>query len=113
MTYSRRRDHSQPLFARLSLLDFNSINKYSILLFVYKCINNLYSYNPFIFSGDIHGRNLRYPLNLRPPIVSSYQSQLSVRYQGYVAWNDLTLEIQSSGTLFAFKRKIKQMFLSS
>ena len=113
MTYSKRRDSSEPIFIRLGLLNFNSINKYSILLFVYKCINNIYSINPFTFANEIHGRTLRNALNLRPPLVNSHQSQLSVRYQGVEAWNALSLEIQSSNTLLTFKRRIKQILLSN
>ena len=103
-----RLSHTNEDFITLKFLKINEINTFFSLLFLYKSINLIsYPLNYFIFSHDIHNRNLRNLLELRPPYCPSLRSQRSPAYYAAINWNRLPTEIKIKPSVSSFKSSLK------
>ena len=62
MTFSKKTDHSNPLFSRLEFLKVDDIHQFQLLAFVYDCQNRLAPaqfHDFFIPCAQIHSFNTR------------------------------------------------------
>ena len=107
-----RHHSSSPLFKRLNILKLKEINELNAVLLVYKSLNGLIvSPVPFI-NQNFGPYNLRRRETLIVPFSRSSQSQRFVAIRGPNLWNQLPLDIRSCLTIFSFKRKLKNHYLS-
>ena len=111
MTYKPRYTHTNELFRQLKLLKLDDINTFCSATFVYKSLND-YN-NVEIFSYREHER---YPLrnnnSLHVPLMTSKQSQTSIKYHGAKVWNQLSPDLQNKSTLSSFKMSLKHSLIS-
>ena len=109
LTFSRRYEHTAPLFNILGIMNIDKINIYHSLIYVFKSIHGLSNYsNKFVFSHEVHGRNFRDSYKLRPPLLDSVKSQQSILYRGCILWNFLPLVVRTIESLLVFKSRLKE-----
>ena len=108
-----RGEHTNSLFIELGLLKINEINIFITCTFVFKSINGLIRPANYFHENFDHDHNLRRRELLRPPFVSTTQSQSTPKYYGCLMWNSLPQDILSVSSLFTFKRKLKLYLLNS
>ena len=114
ITFNNRHAHTDPLFSSLKLMNLKQINILCVSQFVFKTINEVIHSNvKFTFVSNIFEGNLRDPLRLRSPLLSSTQHRQSIVSHGCTIWNKLNSEIRSTESLVVFKRKIKNSFFQS
>ena len=112
MSFARRYDHSDPLFIRYNILNYDKLHLYCKAIFVYKNLNNLITYN--LYSRSTYDNlNLRNSMNLQPPQMRSEMGLRSIIYNGCAVWNNLSREIQLSESLPLFKNRLRLMLMSS
>ena len=115
ITMSKRREHTEPLFKKLGLLQLHEINKYMFCKFMYSWHHNEL---PAIFNNvftevkDIHDHDTRYAANnsLYPPTKGKTEiSHCKYTYRGPFVWNMvLKANINPNVSEFAFAKMIKQ-----
>ena len=114
ITMSKRREHTEPLFKKLNLLQLYDINKYMYCKFMYSWHHNeLPSIFRDVFTGvrDMHNHDTRFSANnsLYPPTGGKTElSQCKYTYRGPLIWNMvLKANINPDVSEFAFVRMIK------
>ena len=119
ITFNKGTADSTPLFDRLLILKLCQTFQLEILSFVLECINSLspacFKYY-FVRISDIHHTGTRQAkkgdLHVEHKNTTQYGIR-SVRYAGGCHWNELQTELKESMSLFNFKTKLKNHFLSS
>ena len=119
ITLNKETAHSTPLFDRLQISKLYQIFQLQILSFVFECINRL---SPACFKcylvsiSDIHHIGTRQAkkgdLYVQHRNTTQYGIR-SIHYAGARHWNDLPTELKESTSLYNFKTKLKNHFLSS
>ena len=112
-TRSDRREHSQPLFKELKLLNIYQINILQICIFIFKFEHlphelPLSFRNYFLKKSQLHGRNTRQTF-FHPPLYRTSQGQFSIKYRGVDIWKKYSLTSHKS--LLTYKKTLKQNLL--
>lgn len=115
MFHGHRFAHTNPYFAQHKLLKLPDIIKLQTGLFIYnslKCNPSSPDPNPdlVIISND---PNTRRPLTLRMPLCRTAHAQQSVLVRGAREWNSLPDHLKLAPSKYAFKHRLKLLFLSS
>jgi DNA-directed RNA polymerase subunit F len=111
ITRSKKHEHATPLLETLHWLPIRQRINFKILLFIYKCLNNLAPiYLSELIEPLIHTRSLR-STNLKllkcPKSNTSSYGDRSFSHAGPMLWNRLPLEIRESETVDIFKSALK------
>lgn len=113
ITNSKLRDHTSPLFKKLSLLPLMSLVNLKKAIFMYSIINkslpNIILYK-FIYTTDVHEYNTRqkyfqYRTNLK-------LAQQTIFFDGPKFWENIVPTQLKNCSKNAFKRKYKKLLLS-
>ena len=110
----RPREHTDPLFKRLKILNCENINKYLLSRLMYRIhhgyITMLDGY--FIKNSNIHTHNTRHIDHYHVPSVRTNLGKASFKYQGALIWNNiLKHEIDIRASDFLFAKNIKGLIL--
>jgi hypothetical protein len=113
ITFSTYRQHSRPLFQRLSILSVYDTYKYQLLIHIYKTLHNLIpnSQDYYIPNSLVHDHDTRQRSNLHIPQCRTTNKQNTISYQGPLLWNLLNKDIRSSPSLSIFKKKIRTVIM--
>ena len=114
-TFSRRLDHSAPLFKQLKILSVFQINTFQICTFVFKFKHTpdhipigFHSY--FQLNSEIHNYNTRQASSLHPPLYSTTQGQFSIKYRGTILWDQYSTGPQPI-SLVCYKNTLKAILI--
>ena len=113
-TNSSFRAHSKPLFLSLNCLNIYQLNKFNILVFLYKFKMNLLPdafQNMFILNNIIHNHNTRNKKKYHRWKIDKVFMLHTLRHTGPLFWNSLPESIINSTTLSAFRNKLKRYLL--
>ena len=104
--------HSRDIFNQKFLPLDELIDQQEGIL-AHKVINDTYLLNDLLNHGDVgHQIQLRNSDDLRIPLYAAAQSQLFVSYRAIKMWNGLSGDLRSSSSLYTFKNKLRQLYLS-
>jgi hypothetical protein len=110
ITFSDFREHSNPLFTNLNILNIYNINKLQIAIYMYKAINNrLPASDIFCFrqNSTVHSHATRHKDKLHKEYARTKLRQDTVRFQGPELWNSLSTELKNFSPISRFKRELK------
>ena len=97
ITNAEFRDHSDPLFTQLGILDIFKVNSLYVARFMF-CYKNLMLppilLNLFITNNEVHNYNTRTAENYRPHACRTNLKQFTILFQGPKIWNALPLHIK-------------------
>ena len=106
--------HTSVWFKEKRILKVDDLNKLSLNTEIYNHINNP-SIHPiasrFVINSDLHHYNTRNNNDFVIPHYVKSSSQSCYLYQASVLWNNTPREIRESCSIFAFKRKLKNMYV--
>lgn len=111
MAKANYREHSQPLFQELNLLNLGNIYTIEVAKFMYKYVQKEL---PKIFldiyasSNLIHAHNTRQVEHFRPTINRLNTSLRSILYKGPIIWNSLPVDIRQATSLNIFVSRVKK-----
>ena len=107
--------HTSPIFKDLYLLKFEDIRKLQISQFMFLIKNNSSPSNfqtLFILYWQIHKYNTRSSKSFHLPRIRTKLRQFSIKYQGPVTFNSLSIDIKESTTFSSFTKKLKSHLIS-
>ena len=109
-TFSDYREHTNPLFKKISILPHEKINDQAIALFKYRYFNRMLpvTFNFFKPNIELHSHNTRPSSKIHKSYVCINFKKYSIKYRGCQIWNNLPSEIINSRSLHVFKRNIKK-----
>lgn len=93
-----KRSSTAPLFRDLKILDFHSVYKLHVLMFVYKYNQSMFpsTFNDFFtMNADIHRYSTRQTSNFYPPRYKLDVSQTGFKYNGCKFWNSLSSDVKN------------------
>ena len=109
--------HAAPLFMSCKILTIHDIFRLEALKFVFDCVNKLnpsqfHSY--FSLSSSTITTASKRDLKLDPPQVRTTTYGLkSLKYEGSILWNDLSLSCRSILSRKQFVKKLRALFIVS
>ena len=116
ITFNDHFTHSLPLFSSLKILTIYDIYKIELSKFVYDCLNKL---NPiqfhdyFTFSTTTLNTAVSRSDKLKTPQVRTTTYGLkSIKYDGAVIWNNISLPIRSRTSSKIFKKQLKDIYIA-
>ena len=112
MFFMSKFESTKDVLYRYNFLSFSNIQKYFVLLFIYKCITHFQGMQPFRLVATCH-RTRSNNLNLVCPQFRTTAFQNSLLYYGPQLWNSLPMHIKglvNNGSLSLFKRSVKSHF---
>ena len=104
MTWSRGRDHTNPLFSKLGILKLKDIFIYRLNILMFK----RYSAGEFAVG---HERMSRFRNLAQPKFHRLTQTQRAFSYAGPIAWNNLPSNLREIDSFVLFKRALRQYLL--
>lgn len=112
MCHKGKYDHTEELIKKLHLLYFPSVQKYFLLLAIFKSLHrNNENSEGSVFSRTAHDHGTRSsPTSLVCPVVRTTLCLNSVLCAGPRLWNSLPPTIRSATTINLFKKQIKLFF---
>ena len=109
-----KRDSPRELLKEKGILNCRNLNKYFLLLFIYKQQNNLLPVvfrNYFTHTSETHNYETRQRNNIHISYCRTDIGQTSTCYFGAKLWNSLPVKIKESTSLSIFKTKCKNYLL--
>ena len=111
--YFRLRYTTTEFISNMFFSPIKDFNSYFVLVYMYKSLNELtFPANYYTLGNDNHNYDLRYPLNVRPPMYRNAQRRSSPSYYGCSLWNSLPLELRMKPSVASFKFSLKLHLLS-
>ena len=107
------RDHTAPLFKKLSILPIDEINNEAIALFTFRYFNNTLPVtfdNFFKLNMKLHSHNTRSSTKIHIDHARTNYKKYSTKFKGCDIWNNLPTSIKNSKSLYVFKKNIKEYF---
>lgn len=114
ITFSDYRDHTLPLFKKLSILPIDEINREKTALFMFRYFNKMLpmAFDKFFsLNRDLHSHNTRSSTKIHVDYVRTNYKKHSIKYRGSQTWNNLPPDIKMSKSIYIFKKKIKEYLL--
>ena len=107
------RDHTEPVFNDLRLLNLQNISSYVSSLFVYKSLNMIHS-NWFAYYDNVYYHTrLSRRNNLIVPFARTNNSRQSITYAGPSTWNSIPDDLKIIDNYDRFKINLKRYLLST
>ena len=116
-TFSKADVSSAPLFFKLQLLTSYDINILQICTFVFK-VNHKTDNLPhgfryyFVNNSQVHSYSTRQVMKLHLPLYKTSRGQFAIKYRAVIMWNNYVHLIDSSLSLFRYKKNLKNALLS-
>ena len=86
---ARRNSHTQALYSHYRLLNFKSINKYMVAIFVYKCLESADFNNWFIHRQSGYITRDLVQQSLFVPQIRNVHTEQCIDYRGPIIWNSV------------------------
>ena len=102
--------HTSKIFRELHLLKFEDIRKLQISQLMFQVKNNtcpMHIQRMFLLNNQIHNYNTRLSKYFHFPRVRTKLCQFSIRYQGPVTFNSLSIDIKDNCSYSSFTKKLK------
>ena len=118
INFAKYQAHSEPLFKKHNLLNFDKIYKLEVAKFMFDIYhengNDLFN-NLFIKTNIRHQHETRQSSNdnFSFPLVLTNYKQKSIVYEGVKIWNSLSLQIKKLPNKSSFIKNLKSYFLKS
>ena len=112
--FAEYKEHTTPLFIRLSMLQLDDINLQVIALFMFRFFNNMLpdSFNDyFMLNRELHHYNTRLSACAHKNYARTNYSKHLVNYRGIDIWNNLPESLKEIKSYYSLK-KIKLYLLS-
>ena len=107
------RDHTEPIFNDLRLLNLQNISSYVSSLFVYKSLNMIQN-NWFASDDNVHHHTrLSRRNNLIIPYARTNNSRQSITYAAPLIWNSIPDDLKVINSYDRFKINLKRYLLST
>ena len=109
LSASLLKEHTQPLFKKLKILQFPHLLNLSLLKEQHKIMNNEtcnFLINSFRNNQNRRDINLRNNLQINPPFYRLEKARQAVTYKSAKLFNDLPTEIKNKKSLKVFTRNI-------
>src|SRR6218665_2083595 len=106
----------RPVFCKLNLLTLNNINKYQILLFMFRYHHSLLPKTiniHFQTGSQIHGHYTRFSHHYRSHYARINTKEFSIHCIGPVLWNNLPEEVKTLYSINSFKYHLKQLLINN
>ena len=103
-------------FEKLKAMNILQIRIYLIGIFMYKFHHHLLPgvFNDFfVYNYQIHSRLTRQSRHLHPPRFKSNLSKNFLKYEGVILWNRIFMNIDTTCTLYTFKKHLRNYVFSS
>ena len=103
-------------FCKLNLLTLNNINKYQILLFMFRYHHSLLPKTiniHFQTGSQIHGHYTRFSHHYRSHYARINTKEFSIHCIGPVLWNNLPEELKTLYSINSFKYHLKQLLINN
>jgi len=111
-----RYSSSKASFRKLNLLTLENINRYQILLFMFRYHHNLLpkSFTIFFQTGiQIHSHYTRFSHYYRSHYARIRTKEFSIHCTGPLLWNGLPEELKTLPLLNSFKYQLKQLLVNN
>ena len=108
------RAHTEPLFQELNILPFYKIFQYSVIIFMFKCFNNML---PPLFAQlylkncDLHNYDTRNSNQLATYKFNTSAMQKSFLNTSIVYWNKINDHLDTNSSLTTFKKHLRKYLL--
>lgn len=115
ITFSKRMEHSQPLFRTLNVLPLNILYKYRMLIFLHKLIlgkvPTILS-DLFVRNRDLHSYCTRQANHFKTPKINVECYKKSFLYNAITIYNKASLIFDFTSKLHTFKKNVRKYFNS-
>ena len=114
--FAEYKEHTTPLFIRLSMLQLDDINLQVTALFMFRFFNNMLpdSFNDyFMLNRELHHYNTRLSVCVHKNYARTNYSKHLVNYRGIDTWNNLPESLKEIKSYYSFKKKLKLHLLSN
>ena len=108
--------HTTPFFISMNIMTFDQICKFKSILYMYKTINlnhDNHLLNLVILNNPTHNHSTRLQFNFTLPLYRKSKSQCSFLYRAIKYYISLPDDLRSCGTLYSFKKKLRQYVSSA
>ena len=115
ITRSGYRDHTQPLFDKLKLLNLNNIYQLRVGLLMLKFYQGKLPAvfdNMFVYSNTRHDHATRQQHSLYVPLAKTRFRRQSVSVKGVSIWNNVIKVLDIHCSMHTFKSKLSNLLLS-
>ena len=116
ITCSASRDPTSSLFASLNLLKLPDVITLSLVIFTYRCLNNLLptSFSTFYTTDShVHPYYTRQSANPHPVLVNLNNHKRSLKYRSISIWNSLPPNFWSKPSIASLRKGLSSYFLNS
>ena len=115
ITFSHYREHAQPLFQQLSVINIYQTYKYQLAIFMFKQTHHLLPIEgtfSFFANSSIHSHFTRQHGNIHIQQCRTHRRQMTVMIQGPKLWNSLPPLIRGCPSFSCFKKLFKEHLLA-
>ena len=108
--------HTNELFSENKLLKVTDVYFYNLGIFMYQLSANelpVIVSNLFIKNYNVHSYPTRQSHSFHLPRTRTIFAQKNITFTGPKYWNDLSVKLTVSTSMFTFKRKLKLFILSN
>ena len=110
------REHTNNLFYQNRVLKYHDLYNLSLSSFMYQLAQETLPQNIldlFRRNQDVHNYPTRQSSLYHLPLTRTLCRQRTFLYQGPQLWNSLSSELQSSVTIYSFKRRLKRSLIDA
>ena len=107
------KDHTPPIFKKLSILPFHQINEEKTALFMFRYFNKMLpaTFDSFFtLNRDFHNHYTRSSTKIHITYVRTNYNKHSIKYRGSQVWNNLPTAVKTTKSIYIFKKKSKDIF---
>ena len=115
ISFAGYKDHTLPIFKKLSILTFHQINEEKTALFMFRYFNKMLpaTFDPFFtLNRDFHNHYTRSATKIHITYVRTNYNKHSIKYRGSQVWNNLPTAVKTTKSIYIFKKKIKRYLLN-
>ena len=115
ISFAGYKDHTPPIFNKLSILPFDQINEEKTALFMFRYFNKMLpaTFDSFFtLNKDFHNHYTRSSIKIHITYVRTNYNKHSIKYRGSQVWNNLPMAVKTAKSIYIFKKKIKRYLLN-
>jgi hypothetical protein len=118
INFKDRFAHTKLLFIEMNILNIFQLNVFNVLCFMFKCKNRTapVSFHNLYSSKEKNKYNLRNDNSILQPVFKTNLGKFCISFRGAFLWNNIVLkhfDFSQNWNFFAFKRKLKNIILST